>query len=72
MQFLCAPVIGNMSDHFGLRPVPILSLLMLAFDYVLTGLSPKIVWLFIGRTLSGMAALPTPRPTLISPTSRRL
>jgi DHA1 family tetracycline resistance protein-like MFS transporter len=55
MQFLCAPVIGNLSDRFGRRPVLILSLVMLAFDYVLTGLSPNIVWLFIGRTLSGMA-----------------
>ena len=55
MQFLCAPVIGNLSDRFGRRPVLILSLAMLAFDYVLTGLSPTIVWLFLGRTLSGMA-----------------
>ena len=55
MQFLCAPVIGNLSDRFGRRPVLILSLAMLSFDYVLTGLSPNIVWLFLGRTLSGMA-----------------
>lgn len=55
MQFLCAPVIGNLSDRFGRRPVLILSLAMLSFDYVLTGLSPSIFWLFLGRTLSGMA-----------------
>jgi len=55
MQFICAPVIGNLSDRFGRRPVLILSLAMLSFDYVLTGLSPTILWLFIGRTLSGMA-----------------
>jgi DHA1 family tetracycline resistance protein-like MFS transporter len=55
MQFLCAPVIGNLSDRFGRRPVLILSLAMLAFDYVLTGLSPNIFWLFVGRILSGMA-----------------
>jgi DHA1 family tetracycline resistance protein-like MFS transporter len=55
MQFLCAPVIGNLSDRFGRRPVLILSLTMLSFDYVLTGLSPSIFWLFVGRTLSGMA-----------------
>ncbi len=55
MQFLCAPIIGNLSDRFGRRPVLILSLTMLAFDYVLTGLSPTIFWLFLGRTLSGMA-----------------
>ena len=55
MQFLCAPVIGNLSDRFGRRPVLILSLATLSFDYVLTGLSPTIFWLFVGRTLSGMA-----------------
>jgi DHA1 family tetracycline resistance protein-like MFS transporter len=55
MQFLCAPVIGNLSDRFGRRPVLILSLAMLSFDYVLTGLSPSIFWLFLGRKLSGMA-----------------
>jgi len=55
MQFLFAPVIGALSDRFGRRPVLILSLAMLSFDYVLTGLAPTILWLFIGRTLSGMA-----------------
>jgi DHA1 family tetracycline resistance protein-like MFS transporter len=55
MQFLCAPLIGNLSDRFGRRPVLIFSLLMLSFDYLLTGLSPTIFWLFVGRTLSGMA-----------------
>jgi DHA1 family tetracycline resistance protein-like MFS transporter len=57
MQFLCAPVIGNLSDRFGRRPVLILSLAILSFDYVLTGLSPSIFWLFLGRTLSGMAGV---------------
>ena len=55
MQFLCAPIIGNLSDRFGRRPVLILSLLMLGVDYAITGLAPTIAWLFIGRTLSGMA-----------------
>lgn len=55
MQFLFAPVIGALSDRFGRRPVLILSLAMLSFDYVLTGLAPTIAWLFIGRGLSGMA-----------------
>src|SRR5471030_596661 len=55
MQFVCAPLIGNLSDRFGRRPVLILSLLMLSIDYAITGLAPTIFWLFIGRTLSGMA-----------------
>ncbi len=60
MQFLCAPVMGNLSDRFGRRPVLIASLLMLGLDYTLTGLAPTIAWLFIGRTLSGMAGASYP------------
>ncbi|MBI1328515.1 MAG: MFS transporter [Alphaproteobacteria bacterium] len=55
MQFLCAPLIGNLSDRFGRRPVLIASLLALGVDYAITGLSPTIYWLFIGRFLSGIA-----------------
>jgi DHA1 family tetracycline resistance protein-like MFS transporter len=60
MQFLCAPLIGNLSDRFGRRPVLILSLLILGVDYLITGLAPTIVWLFIGRILSGMAGASYP------------
>ncbi len=60
MQFLCAPLIGNLSDRFGRRPVLILALLMLGLDYALTGLAPTITWLFIGRLLSGMAGASYP------------
>ncbi len=55
MQFLCAPLIGNLSDRFGRRPVLILSLLALGLDYLLTGLAPTIIWLFVARILSGAA-----------------
>lgn len=55
MQFLCAPLIGNLSDRFGRRPVLIVSLLALGVDYLITGLAPTIAWLFIGRFLSGIA-----------------
>jgi len=55
MQFLCAPLIGNLSDRFGRRPVLIASLLALGIDYAITGLAPTIAWLFIGRFLSGIA-----------------
>jgi DHA1 family tetracycline resistance protein-like MFS transporter len=55
MQFIFAPVIGNVSDRFGRRPVLILSLLAIAFDYALTGFAPTIGWLFFARLLSGAA-----------------
>jgi DHA1 family tetracycline resistance protein-like MFS transporter len=75
MQFLCAPVIGNLSDRFGRRPVLILSLLMLAVDYAITGWAPTIGWLFLGRFLSGMAgaAYPTANAYIadVSPPEKR-
>ncbi len=55
MQFLCAPVIGNLSDRFGRRPVLIYALVSIGIDYAITGWAPTIAWLFLGRFLSGMA-----------------
>jgi DHA1 family tetracycline resistance protein-like MFS transporter len=55
MLFLFSPLIGNLSDRFGRKPVLILSLLMLGVDYVITGVAPTIGWLFVGRILSGIA-----------------
>jgi len=55
MQFLFAPALGNLSDRFGRRPVLILSLVGIAIDYMIMGVAPTVGWLFLGRTLSGMA-----------------
>jgi DHA1 family tetracycline resistance protein-like MFS transporter len=56
MQFFFSPVLGNLSDRFGRRPVLILSLLALGIDYALSGFAPNITWLIVARILSGMAA----------------
>src|ERR1700761_3565665 len=75
MQFICAPLIGSLSDRFGRRPVLVLSLAMLGVDYLITGLAPTIAWLFIGRFLSGIAgaAYPTANAYIadISPPEKR-
>jgi MFS transporter, DHA1 family, tetracycline resistance protein len=55
MQFLFAPLIGNLSDRFGRRPVLILSLVALGIDNMITGFAPTIAWLFLARCLSGAA-----------------
>lgn len=54
-QFLCGPVVGNLSDHFGRRPVLFMSLLAFGIDYVAMGLAPTLWWLFVARVVSGMA-----------------
>lgn len=54
MQFLFAPVIGNLSDQYGRRPVLLLSLLGFGIDYILLALAPNMAWLFIGRIISGI------------------
>jgi DHA1 family tetracycline resistance protein-like MFS transporter len=55
MQFLCGPVIGNLSDRFGRRPVLLFSLFAFGLDYLLMGFAPSIGWLFLGRGLAGVA-----------------
>jgi DHA1 family tetracycline resistance protein-like MFS transporter len=53
MQFVCAPVLGNLSDAVGRRPVLLLSLGALGADYLLMAWAPTLAWLFVGRVLSG-------------------
>src|ERR1700742_2934507 len=55
MLFLFSPLIGNLSDRFGRKPVLIISLLMLGVDYLIVGLAPTIAWLFVGRILTGIS-----------------
>ncbi|MDH4022669.1 MAG: MFS transporter, partial [Gammaproteobacteria bacterium] len=49
LQFLTAPVLGNLSDSFGRRPVLLVSLAVYGLDLLIMGWAPTIVWLFIGR-----------------------
>jgi MFS transporter, DHA1 family, tetracycline resistance protein len=55
MQFFCAPVLGNLSDRFGRRPVLLFALLALGCDYFIMGFAPVIGWLYVGRMIAGCA-----------------
>ncbi|HRQ90950.1 MAG TPA: MFS transporter, partial [Bacteroidia bacterium] len=55
MQFLFAPLIGNLSDRFGRRPVILLALFGSGLDYFLLAWAPTLVWFFIGRIVSGIS-----------------
>lgn len=54
MQFVCAPILGNLSDKYGRRPVLLFALLGFAVDYLFMAMAPSYGWLFIGRTISGI------------------
>ena len=54
MQFLFAPILGNLSDRYGRRPVLLLSLLFTGLDYVVQALAPNLSWLFVGRIIAGI------------------
>ena len=53
-QFLFAPVIGNLSDRYGRRPVILSSLLGFGIDYIILATAPTYGWLFIGRVIAGV------------------
>ena len=55
LQFFCGPIIGNLSDRFGRRPIILASLFAYGADYLLMGFAPTILWLFIGRAIAGIA-----------------
>jgi len=54
-QFFAAPVLGNVSDRVGRRPVLLFALAALGLDYLIMGFAPTLTWLFVGRTLAGIA-----------------
>jgi len=56
MQFLFGPTIGSLSDRFGRRPVLLLSLVVMAFDYVLMAVAGTMWLLIIGRVIGGITA----------------
>lgn len=53
-QFVFAPVIGNLSDKYGRRPVLLCSLIGFGIDYLFLALAPTYGWLFIGRVIAGI------------------
>ncbi|GGZ96511.1 tetracycline resistance MFS efflux pump [Arenicella chitinivorans] len=52
-QFLMGPLVGNLGDRFGRRPVFLASLAGFSVDFFLMGFAQNILWLFIGRSIAG-------------------
>ena len=54
-QFFAGPVLGNLGDRFGRRPILLFSTLAFALDYLLMAAAPTLAWLFAGRLIAGVA-----------------
>ncbi len=54
MQFLFAPLVGNLSDRFGRRPILLLSVFGMGIDYLFMYFAPNLFWLVLGRSVSGV------------------
>ena len=52
MQFLFGPVVGNLSDRFGRRPVLLISMTVMALDYAIMGLAASVWVLLVARAVS--------------------
>lgn len=53
-QFLFGPMMGNLSDRFGRRPLLLLAIFGLGVDFLAQALAPSTGWLFFGRILAGL------------------
>ncbi len=52
-QFAFSPLMGNLSDRFGRRPLLLIAVFGLFVDYMFSALAPTIFWLFVGRAIAG-------------------
>ncbi len=55
MQFLFLPILGNLSDQMGRRPVLLIGIAALFVDYIIMGVAASFAVLFIGRLVAGIA-----------------
>jgi MFS transporter, DHA1 family, tetracycline resistance protein len=53
-QFAFSPLMGNLSDRYGRRPLLLLAIFGLMVDYMFSALAPSIFWLFVGRVIAGV------------------
>lgn len=54
-QFFAGPVIGNLGDRYGRRPVILACTAAFSLDYLLMAAAPTLAWLFLGRAVAGIS-----------------
>jgi DHA1 family tetracycline resistance protein-like MFS transporter len=55
MQFVSSPILGRLSDHFGRKPVLLVSLVGTAVGYVMFAFAGSLAVLFASRILDGIS-----------------
>jgi DHA1 family tetracycline resistance protein-like MFS transporter len=55
-QLIASPILGGLSDRYGRRPVMLLSIAGVAANYLLLAWAPSLIWLYVGRILSGITS----------------
>ncbi|MBB4229149.1 TCR/Tet family MFS transporter [Rhizobium mongolense] len=55
MLFLFSPLLGNLSDRFGRRPILLLSVVTFAIDNLICAVATSFWMLFVGRALAGFS-----------------
>ncbi len=56
MQFLFGPTLGSLSDRYGRRPILLISLAVMAIDYLVMAVAGTIWLLFLTRVVGGITA----------------
>ncbi|MCQ9367288.1 Tet(A)/Tet(B)/Tet(C) family tetracycline efflux MFS transporter [Brevibacterium sp. 91QC2O2] len=54
MQFICAPLLGRLSDRYGRRPVLLISLAGATIDYLVLALASSLWILYPARAIAGI------------------
>ncbi len=54
-QFLFSPIIGNLSDSIGRRPIILISLFFMFLDYLILGFATSLFIFIVGRMIGGIA-----------------
>ncbi len=56
LQFVFAPILGNLSDRYGRKPILLISLFALGINYLISGFATALWVLFVGRMLTGVCS----------------
>jgi len=54
-QFFAGPIMGNIADRFGRRPVLMIAMIAFGIDYLFMAAAPTLALLFVGRAIAGIA-----------------